>query len=415
MSVIAYNGITLPYGNLTRFEQTAVRDELGDTDWCMTKFDIQAICLINVNYLSLLAPDLAATNANPATIAGVIRARLLEHKKQLSVTFNGVELIPSRAFVPGFVDAKNGPKPQSCTLTNLTNTTFILNYHIIAHYWERPDVVPGRTPVLTNQPANNVLYNRWTETVDMDNCQITTRTRDGKFVIRSDNVDGIIADEARTQMAVVGVPSGFLRQSSKYTVSPDGLAIAYNVVDKEQFRMPPTPAFEADGDYEEVIGTMGALRYGRVTIHLKGDKATPQFQLMNAAVTVAVTYLAQRGAALPGNWIIIESASLKFKFYKTNEVTFKMNVMQATPSKASRPGTTPQFPNPIFPFLNITTSIPDSPPDSDYMPNYKLRGNNDILLQAARYYDPNFRDNVLVPATGNMSRGNDIGTEGKNP
>jgi len=94
----------------------------------------------------------------------------------------------------GTVDAKNGPQPQSCNVTQLTNTSFLLHVHVVAHYWEN-NGVGTQTPLSTgNLSGSDVLSNRWTESVDLDENQFTTKTRSGKFIIRTDNVDGFVAD-----------------------------------------------------------------------------------------------------------------------------------------------------------------------------------------------------------------------------
>ncbi len=138
MSLLSYNGVFLPYSTATQFDQRALRDE-SDTDWYLTEFNIKAQCVVNKNYLGLLAPDLAPGGVpvtdNAAAIMAAIRTRLMQHRRRLSFTFNGVELIPQpQQGVPGTVDAQNGPKPQSCQIVQLTNVTFLIVYHIIARY-----------------------------------------------------------------------------------------------------------------------------------------------------------------------------------------------------------------------------------------------------------------------------------------
>jgi hypothetical protein len=81
--------------------------------------------------------------------------------------------------------------------------------------------------------------------VQIDKFMASTRTRSGTFIIRSDNAERITADQIRTQMAVLGVPNGFQRESATYTQSTDGLSIKYDIVDKEYFKAPPQDAFEA--------------------------------------------------------------------------------------------------------------------------------------------------------------------------
>ncbi len=440
MSLLRYNSVTLPYSNFTKFRQEALRDEMSDTDWYLQKFDIETQCLIDTDYLAALAPDLIGQVTDPATIMQVIRARLMVHRKQLSVTFNGNELIPQiQEGINGTVDAQNGPKPQSCDFVEMTNKLFVMRYHIVAHYWENNEV--DEQELVQNKQGNTVLTNRWSETVDIDNRNFTTRTRDGKFIIRSDNTKGLIADQVRSQMAVVGVPDDFLRLRSHYKVDPSGLAIQYQVVDQEIFKKPPDPAFKAQGYYRESTTINGAKRYGEVFIHLEGDRQTSQVKLMKAAIDVAAGKLAKEGSGLTGNknrgFEILENAVMHEDLYD-NVVEFSIRALIAADPARLKVNDKGQFTNiggqaeglnAINGFNGISTFTPRS--DPNYHPKYFDRGTASILLQAAKYYDPNLVDTELAPAritsdndpvttTGDntgklqLSRGKAPGTAGKN-
>lgn len=431
MSIFAYNGVTLAYPHFIDFNHIPVRDPQSDTDWHLERYDIKVQTIINLDYLSTIAPDLVGVVANAAEIMQAIRYRLQLHRCQLSVTFNGKEYIPIRqGGNDGYVDAKNGPKPQLCQLFEMTNTSFLLNYHIIAHYWQN-NTVPrdGTTISNNNNEGNNVLYNRWTESVEMNSTQFTTRVREGQYAIRSDNVDGKTADELRSNMAVVSVPEGFLRKSSKYTVSEDGLAIQYRVVDQEQFRMPPPPAFEAKGYYFERTNNMFANRIGEARVVLKGDAVTPQRVLIEQAVIIATNILAMRSVTLKDpppylfkkGWSVLDDAGLKFSLYE-NEVEFYMRVWAAVDVNRYYG---------ITAFFDISTFVPGSSDEPDYTPTYFDRGTAGFLLQAAAYYDPNLRDTSLgggvvrqpqlneVTTTGGekvqLTRGRQPGQAGANP
>ena len=416
MSLIKYNGVTLPFALITSFRQEAVGDDQGNTDWCYTKFDVQIQTLINAEYIELLDPLLAGLKANtsPAELMVHVRTKLLQRRRPLSMTFNGFELIPQpQDGLSGTVDAKNGPIPVFCEISKLTNTTFLCNYRIVAHYWEK-----NTDPPIKNEQGNNVLFNRWSETIAIDYTNYSTRTRTGKFVIRSDNPQGKIADEIRTQLAVVGVPAGFLRESASYTVSPDGLGINYTIVDREVFKKPPAPAFKASGEYREEALKNGAMRYASVRVRLEGSKDTSQTNLINVAVAIATTKLGIRGAELNrgdkeaaqgavaraafrlggavgaseaprvktekrGRFGIIESASVSHSLY-TNDVEVNMRAMY-TPGKYTL---SKKRLNVIAAFAGMNTDVPYSPPNSTYAPNYYARGTASFLLQAAGYYDP---------------------------
>ena len=397
----------------TSFVQEAVNDDTN-TDQILMKFDIMATFVINTNYTSFIAPFLTnlATGqpvAAPAEIMTYIRSRLLQKRKTLSVNFNGKELIPQKQTgINGTVDAMNGPDPKSCRITQLTSITFLVDFHIVAHYWENlQTIVAGNTVTFINKPGNSVLSNRWTETVDIDNCMYSTRTRHGKFQIRSDNVSGYIADQLRSQFAVTGVPVGFLRQRSNYVVSPDGLTLSYTIVDQEQFKMPPDPAFEATGTYREWCSRLGVRRYGSANVSLKGAKTTAQGDLITACVAVCreKIRIALNQQSQPGLFQglfpnvnpvqqppITESFQVTVAMY-ANEVSCEYTAMFRN-SQVFNPGglTGDRF----------TVTPGSQQGTNDFTPEYFDRGTASILLQAAAYYDPSLPGNQLTQA-GNQA------------
>ena len=127
--------------------------------------------------------------------------------------------------------------------------------------------------------------------------------RSGKIVIRSDNVEGKIADQVRTQLAVIAIPAGYLRKSSKYTVSPDGLGLHYDIVDHEVFKKPPVPAYKSSGSYKEQTQKAGAVRYVTASVTLDASKFVDQrftgvFNSCTQKKSTSSTQSAHGGAAL---------------------------------------------------------------------------------------------------------------------
>lgn len=432
MAAFAYNGITLPYTFFTRFNQTAKADESG-TDWYCTEFDIEVQTIINANYVRWLASDLVSAGAsvteNAADIMHVIRSRLLERRKTLSVQFNGVELIPKKTAGRGTVDVQNGPQPQSCTLYELMNNTFLLSYHIKACYWENNDVDPDRTPIVENQTGNGVLYNRWQETVDIDACQFSVSTREGRFVIRSDNADGRIVDSFRNQFAVTGLRPEFNRVSTHYTVDPSGLALQYRIVDREVFKHPPAPAYEAEGEYTETTTHWAAKRIGEVRIRLKGSKTTPQEKLIETAVGVAsaklilgdgrtgaetTTLTTGGGGTTTGGSATFTSVGNRFALLEHASITVDMynNVVEVRMRAWMKPYKRRKDNVAGFRFDGMAWTPGSEPGYGAAPPNYTARGSADILLQAAAYYDPSLATTVLNQTTNQHSRGSEVGTAG---
>lgn len=437
MSVLRYAGITLPYPLSTSFSQEAVGDPQGDTDWHLVTYDIQVLTIINFDYAALLAPDLApaATN-NAADLMKVVYTRLMQRRQELSYTFNGVELIPQpQEGNDGIADAANGPKPVRCTYSRLNNVTFLVNYQIRASYWVNPNVTvaapaggnPGSV-TLVNKPGNLVLSNRWSEEVELDQCDFSRRTREGTLVIRSDNVNGAIADQVRSTMAVVSVPRGFLRESSRYRVSPDGLSLQYRTVDVEKHKQPPTPAFKADGEYTETTTKMGALRFHECWIRLEGSKNTPQDQLVLAAVSTVNKKLRSRGAPIvapipPGTTLaVVDYSNLTVGMFD-NWVRYHVRAMNMADANRlfgmASLGTGAGMGALLAPArmgdtgvaLTQLVTTPNSNPE--YTPAYQDRGTARLVLQAAAYYDPSLTGTTLQRNFGQLSTGFEPGQAGK--
>lgn len=400
---LSYNDIFLPYGLTTKFRQEPVYEELGKTDFFCTKFDIQVQGILNINYISAIAPnyniDPTTAPDNAGAIMKAIRARLLKPRKTLSCMINDVELIPAATGGPGTVDVMNGPQPQACDIQQLTEVTFLITYHIIAHYWENNRRDEGALDV-DNNPGNPVLFNRWSETVDIDQSMVTTRTREGKYRIRSDNIEGRQADWVRSQMAVVGVPGGFIRESSQYKIDPSGLVIQYKVVDKETFKPPPRPAFKAKGKYTETcIRPGGAVRYGEVFLRLEGCN-DPDISDQNALVRAAVAICGQKininsdpGPAGKGK-ALLQLCAVTVDMYE-NIVECRMrSLLQG--NKMRMLGV-----NGLVSNKDAESAFTNTPHyDPQYIPKYLDRGTGGLLLQAAAYFDPSFATAKLGP--GNL-------------
>ena len=398
MSVVTYNNLQLPFALITDFRKTSVMDESG-TDRVYTQVDMTVQAVIANPYRDILylgAPD-AIDNAN---LINNLENYFLEPRKQLSVTFNGTDLIPYNIQgVSSEVDAKNGPVPQDFRLYNLNNNTWFLVWRVQAHYWGNFKTAGGGD--VTNQAGNATINNRWSETQIIDDRNFSKVVRQGKCIIRSDNIDGKIVDEVRTDMAVVSVIPGFLRESAEYTTTPDGLALQYTLTDKEQWRMPPSPAFKADGWYqEEVQKASEGVRHGTCYVRLEGDKNTSQVEIARTAILTAASIIRLRTANLVNlggqQGGLLEFARLKIgKYDNWAEVTLRC---MYSVNKARLSG--------IAGFAGISTATPNS--DPQYKPAYLPRGSAGILLQAAVYYDPSLRG-VVVDNTGQLTKGKQIG------
>ncbi len=337
----------------------------------------------------------------------------MQPRKRLRIEFNGVDIVPYQFANAGTVDAQNGPKPQFCNLSMLTNNLFIMDYSIEFVFVENQEFNEALGNGYRVKSGANVLFNRWTETVDIDSKNYSRITRSGKFMIRSDNVNGKMADEIRQQMCAIRVPNGFLRENASYTIDPSGLGIQYRITDQEVYRRPPAPAHKARGTYIESAPRQGPQRQIEVRLTMEGDRITDQDQLLSEAIRIGRRKLNQRGRALAGVGengpfnAILKSAVVQCDIFE-NKVEVLMRATVNTNAGRSQRGVAWDLRSMTdFSVMGITRN--------GQKPPYPIRGSAGIILEAARYYDPAITNTVVGPVPGgrdNLSRGVDIGKAG---
>lgn len=286
MSSFTYNEITIPYAAHTSFSQEAVYDP-SNTDRMYTRFDITVQGILNSSLAGVIGAE-EGSNDNAASIMKNIRGKLLTPRRPLAIDFDGLELLPTA----DGVDAKNGPLPQVCNIQRLTTATFLISFRIVTHRCESEFGETG---------GNAVVSVRWRQTQSIDNCNFSTRTRTGSFTIRSDNLQGVQADQLRSSMAILAIPSGFVRESSEYTISEDGLTLSFTIRDKEVWLYPPEPAFQAQGSYQETSTHRGSRRSARCSVTLQGSKTSPNATLMRTAVAICANKLFNDAGVEPRN------------------------------------------------------------------------------------------------------------------
>lgn len=394
MSQHTYNGITFVSPLHTSFRQEAVYDDLGHTDRVGIKLDITVQSVINVAHIATIGVPPAADGAvsNAAYVAKYMREKLLIPRKTWSIKFGGVEMVPEHGTA---VDSTNGPFPQDFSFTLLTNETFIATFRCTGQFF--------------NEDGRGYLTSfRWTESVSIDNCNYSTRNRRGKFSIRSDNTKALTADKFRAGLkSIIGVPEGFNRRHSRFTLSANGLEVDFDIEDEEVFRQPPFPAFEAEGTYTESTTKLGNMRFGEYRIRLKGDKKTDPALLTRRCVEIAAAKLLLNGGAAEGNprqFAKLETCVISYDDFK-NVASCTMKCMLNFRSRDRSP-TSRVNGVPCIDFKALTSK----PLHSDVaIPNYKVMGTAALLLQAAKYWDPD-ADITIDPGTGQLNNGTEPGT-----
>ena len=418
MSIVRYNGISLTYPLHSAFSMETVFDPSG-TDLMYTKIDATVQCLINRDFFSTIDSSLLSGVNPKGDLAGSmrwIRFKLMQARKDLTISVGGTNLIPPRQTKDAgggrTVDARNGPQPQSCVITKMSDNSFLVTYRIIGHYWENFSDADGAIGGL-NRDGNIVISCRWSETQEIDQRNFSVRRRDGTFVIRSDNVSKAIADDVRGLFAVVGIAPGFVRKSARYTIQPDGLAMAFSIEDQEVYLMPPFPAFEADGYYSESSTTNGANRQGECYVQLKGTLGAnagvdSKDRLLEIALVVMIRKLKQVNATGGDGQLLSQRVLLS----STIRTSLYDNIVECRAliwfGPIGRKKT--------FGFNAVNLSAVVSPPTGSdpataKAPAVSDRGAADLLIQAAAYFDPSLENQKLNKDLGQLFPGNQVGTD----
>lgn len=492
MAIMNYNGVVIPYCESVRFGHKADYDE-SDTDVVGMDIDIEIKGYIHLEYLGhildlnrmngkrLDGPASLYQNRNVAGIIQIIRSRLLQPRRELHFWVNGIDMIPQThrrrsdattgytrfiarppfveyVTVPptgtpvanpelarpgdfdtaypnlGFVDSKNGPKPQSCDIVKLTDTMFMVSFRIKANYYES-----RKDSNILNTLGHEVISNRWNETVVLDELQYTTRTRNGKFIIRSDNYEKFISDADRAggraaipqgylrQLAALAVPAGFVRIGSNYRLSPDGLGMEYTVTDKEIYKLPPQGALKASGEYSEKVGVCGVVRHGSASVTLEAGKAIRQSVLLFKAIALVITKLGLRGYAPGGSESYLEGMNYSIDMFE-NKVSVSARARIPPIDATGEFRYTNTIEEKFYTFTPLVdrifgidgrlpagTSV--APPITPTWPSsaYNIMGSSNLLMRAAAYWDPALRRVAIPPNRSELYGTNDAGVTDRRP
>lgn len=392
--LITYDGISLPYNENTKFTQEVVYDEFSKTDAVAVKFIVETTFVLSTHFLQLLAPkifeasDAAQLSYNAADLVVALGYRLRRPRRAFSLKFGATELVPSPEGA-GTVDADNGPKPIHFKYNQLTPEAFVCEYKIEATYVDTRRVGDSKIDVV--QKADNagggVLFHRWEESVSIDDCQYTKRTRKGRLTIRSDNPDAITPDKLRDDMVVLSVPDGWVRESSEYAVSSNGLSLDYTVTDRELYEKLPKGAYKAEGYYKESgRGWNSALRFAECYVRLHGSATTSQFELLLTAIRIVGVKLDQAGAKIgqaikPG--AIAQQVEAKVDLYN-NIVEYRIAARYTSGKRQ------------IKKLSVLRDAILQPPTGGQASKPYNVRGTSKLFLQAASYWDPLLDDHNLT-------------------
>ena len=295
MSIIyAYGKARLQMGRTMELSFIQERDPFN-VDSLYTAYRIQVKGFLAQSDIQF--PGFGGTTPVTSQTLNALKAELETPRKSMAYTI-GTDVIVS---IPaGSIDAKIGPEPLPCRITEVNTGTFMVECGCIVRVVDCDKNCPftpvgsrsGRGLDLIGQGINApgrspILSLRWTQTETFDENWYSHLETTGHLIVRSDFLQS--ADNFRP-LATPPLLSDYIRTVSKYTISPDGLMLNFHFEDVERDRLPPFPATKAKGTYT-VESNNGVLRYGTVHIRLEGQKGTSRQQLLVRACQMCYSKL----------------------------------------------------------------------------------------------------------------------------
>ena len=163
----------------------------------------------------------------PATTVAAIRHSLMQPRQQLLITDYLAQTMlqcPADGFI---VDAKDGPKPISCSLEEIAGSrTFVGRWTCEFNIIEC--LASGNPPV--------IISNRWSDSHAINDSQLTTRTISGRTVFRRDWLEalGLTPDDLRDSFPLPVVAPGMQRVSLDIITASSGNEAMWRITDKER-------------------------------------------------------------------------------------------------------------------------------------------------------------------------------------
>ncbi|GAB4134094.1 MAG: hypothetical protein Kow0040_17340 [Thermogutta sp.] len=277
MTVIRYGNVELVNCSIVALEQSAAYDR-SETDQIGVTTQLTArgyvTRSIDIRDPSRPATYGAADRVRPDSLAdALLRPRLPLH---VVLADNGREttvfrVAPARdpkayEAAPDHAldcDIEGGPKPLSANVT----AHFFWGYEV--EFRVRFTTLPRdeNGAYRPEGPGPWALNNRWSVSEAFDTDFFCTRTYTG--VIRLSQAFPAAQTFARF-LAFPQLEPGFRRDSAEYSVSENGLEVAYRITDKQEAHAPPWPCTRMEVRHSETLQRFGYLVQSQCSVRLAG-------------------------------------------------------------------------------------------------------------------------------------------------
>jgi hypothetical protein len=281
-------------------------------------------------------------------------AALMVPRGLLQVNFGGSD------WFNGATDDKTGPLPRKCNFTEIIGATFCLvTFEVETWLQEKCDTLRG----------DGIISHTFTVSHTVDERCYTTRTIRGKYRMKPLKASGAQSNPDAIRGTLMPlIPKDFRRERMDFMESADGLEMAYEVVDKELYRAPPSVAVKASGKFRHQ-STMGGW-YNHITLEFAGNKS----QLKSAMLAEMVQIVATRIQSPPE--VIIQS-TLEEDLY---ENVVRLDI--TTQYSADPGGAFPLFP------ANTQIFVINAATENHVIDNLGPYGSAQIAAAKATFFNP---------------------------
>ena len=333
---VTYNQVEMKNVLTTRFEQSCQYDE-SNTDLMFHKF---SIAIEGIVHATVAADTIILPPGNPAsavTSMDLIQATLMHPRARFTYKIGDETLLEANSNeLSANRDVDNGPKPQRCDITHIAgNKVFRVRYEIDVSIvkcgvkGEEGSLAETKRQALQ---SSDVLNNRWTLEDTLDENFYTTRTWSGKLRVAHQ----ALVPQLYRGLVIPPLLSGYKRMSMRFSQTPDGLNLNYQINDKQVHAAPPSPATSWSGEYLESTTKSGAKTTAEVSVRMHGPPHADKRLLLTRCVQAIETRLGnlRKGFdAIAANGIgkrraiLVLNSSFRESLDK-NEVEMRVNVLR---------------------------------------------------------------------------------------
>lgn len=286
---VIYNGVTLENVSTREWRETVELDESG-TDQIGVRYQLTFDAIVHQQalpvYSSHIYSDDGGSYSTPAQRLVAIKAALMTHRRELQVWFGESQVLLAKPItgqgvnVDGRTDINNGPSPMGCEITHVASD------RVFRIRWSVAVVLRGCNLTYAEGDARFAINNRWSVRESMDESFRITRTISGTLRLAgSPAQSNALLPQAFRSLCFPGLEDGFKRASVSFQAEKSGLALSYEIIDRQARYAPPYPAIDMSGTHRAETSD-GVNFVLSVSVRLQGPPHCDARQLIQRAVQV---------------------------------------------------------------------------------------------------------------------------------